>query len=628
MLPDDEITSTEQLLTLIRKNNVHNDTIVVDPTQEFHPKRDNTDNDHVTIGVDIRENNITLVKIGPSAKIKWKLIDCKHEVLEGAKESENDIKDVTSQILSDSIGNFIGDAKKYQIWTFVSSEKSDVRYILVPKVQDKLLTNTVFWSAKKEMDINEERDFFDFEIIGDITQKGIGKTAVIVYKMPEAQIKDLKKLFSNAGYPLTGISIPEFSTQNLLRGDLLSGSGDTVATLGVGNSYSTISVYRRGNLTLTRRIKACLNSMSEALVDSIKESYYHLTQTDHALSVDYAKNLLLKHISDDNFSENLEENVIDDADTNQNNLFDGIFPAVERLVRQIERTFQHFNMLFKEDDIRHLYIEGEISRFKPLNAYISKQLNITVSSLNIVIPGVPQFAEYKTNHPLDNCDRFTAAIGLAMSDYQELSPNFLLDYRDKERINLNSRINKGLRIGLTIAVILCFCLLFFQIVESKYKSSEITDLKGKLAEFGPRVDQELILKEAARMKNLYSIQKKIAKKYLGLATVTELIEKNPDYIQLNKFRIDAGSLTNKYRKWEGKGRAIIEGTVFKENNAQRGRDAFETSLANYMLSLESSPIFSNPSIRGKTFEYINRYGEVLVFELSIKIQSESKEDKE
>ena len=625
MLPDDEITSTEQLLTLIRNNSVRNDANENDSKKdsfETEPKKIDSESDHVVIGVDIRENSICLVKIGHSTKAQWKLIECRQNNPEEMESTNIDGDSIDSKILSDCIGSFLGNTKKYKIWTFASSEKADAKYILIPKVQEKLLTNTVYWSAKKEMEINEENDFFDFEIIGDITQKGIGKTAVIVYKMPVSQINGMKELFSNAGYPLTGISIPEFSTQNLLRGDLLSGSGDTVATLSIGNLNSNITIYRHGNLTLSRRIKACLNSMSESLVESIKESYYHLTQTDHRLSVDYARNLLLKNIS----GENSDDDILSEDEDNQNSIFEGIFPAVERLVRQIELTFQHYHVLFKEDTIKHIYIEGVISRFKPLNTYISNQLNITVSPLDVILPGIPQFSEYKTNNPYEACERFTAAVGLAMSDFQASAPNFLMDYREKERVNLNSRINKGIRIGLTIAVILCFCLLFLQILQSKYKSSEIITLKEKLNAYGPRVDQELILKEAARMKDIYSSQKKIAKKYLGLSTITELIEKNPDYIQLNKIRIDMQSVKDKYRKRDDSGKVIIEGTVFKEKNSQQGRDGFETSLANYMLSLENSPIFSSPSIQGKTFEYINRYGEVLIFELSLKIQSETVEE--
>ncbi|MBF0450016.1 MAG: pilus assembly protein PilM [Candidatus Magnetomorum sp.] len=624
MLPDDEITSTEQLLTLIRNNSVQNDAIVVESSPE-PPSKVSPTSEHVTIGVDIREKNITLVKIGPSTKTNWKLIDCLQETIPEKKEIA--VEGISSKELSRCIGDFLGSAKRYQLWAFVSSEKTDVRYLLIPKVQEKQLTNTVYWSAKKEMDLNEESVFFDFEVLGDITQKGVGKTAVVAYAMPRSQITAVKDLFSSAGYPLTGISIPEFSTQSLLRGDLLSGAGDTVATLNIGSSYSKISIYRRGNLTLTRRIKTCLNSMSESLVDSIKESYFNLTQTDnHTLSVDYARNLLLKNISETSGPEYLE----DDSDTgaDQSNIFDGIYPAVERLARQIERTFQHFNTLFKEDVIQHLYIEGDVSRFKPLNEYISSQLNISVSPLNVISPGVPQFVEYKANHPQEFGEKYTSAIGLAMSDYQQAVPNFLLDYRDKERMNLNSRINKGIRIGLTIAVILCFCLLLFQILDSRHNANEIKEFKEKLTSFGPRVDQNLILKEAARMKNLYKSQKKIAIKYLGLATITELIERNPAYIRLNRIRLDMGPLTVKKRKSETAKRAVIEGTVFKEKLEQKGRDHFETSLANYMLSLENSPIFSSPSIRGKSFEYIDRYGEVLIFELHLLIQSQSEPDSE
>ena len=589
MLPDDEITSTEQLLTLIRNKDELDDAIDMKDSSGSIQMID-PDSDHITIGVDIRENHITLVKIRPSKKTEWKLIDCVQKILPPTKSGI--LEDLSAKVLSQYIGDFIGSAKKYKIWAFVSSEKTDVRHILIPKVHEKELTNTIFWSAKKEMGI-DDNCFLDFEVLGDITQKGVGKTAVMVYTVPKIQIAALKDFFINAGFPLAGISMPEFSTQNLLRSDLLSGSGDTVATLSIGSSYSKISIYRRGNLTLTRRIKACLNSMSESLVDSIKESYFNLTQSNnHSLSVDYARNLLLKNISSSSQTQAIEDDTgVSLPDIDQSNIFDGIFPALERLSRQIERTFQHFNASFKEDSVSHLYIEGLIGRFKPLSQYISEQLHISVSQLDVIAPGVPQFIEYKAHNLNFSGERYTPAIGLAISDYQSTIPNFLLDYRDKERINLNSRINKGIRIGLTIAAVLCFCLLFLQVLDSRNNKKEIKALKEELAGFGPRVDQQLILKEARRMKNLYKAQKKIASKYLGLATVTELIEKNPDFIRLNRIRLDMGGLSDKKRNSKRSSRAIIEGTVFKEKSGQNGRDLFEMSLGNYILSLEKSPIF-------------------------------------
>jgi len=616
LLPDDEITSTEQLLTLIRNNDVQNDVDSESKVSADKPKKGDTDSDHVTIGMDIRENEMILVKITAAGKGSWKLIDCQRKTFPSDK---TDSEIVSPKIISNCVNDFIGDTKQYRLWAFVSSEKADVKQLLIPKVQEKQLANSIFWTAKKEMGFDEEVTYINYELIGDITQKGIGKTAAMVYTIPKKQVLSLKELFNNAGFPLAGLTSPEFSTQNLLRGDLLPGSGDTIATLSIGQSYSKISVYRHGYLSLTRKIKACLNSMSESLVERIKESYADGMPSEHMFSLDYARNLLLKNIS-----QSCQSDLVDDENSiDQNQIFSGIFPAVERLARQIERTFKHYSSLYSEDRINLLYIEGPVCRFNPMTQFISKELDINVSHLDVIKPGIPQFVDYVSQNPTVSGADATPAIGLAISDFQESAPNYLFDYLDKERMKLNTRINKGIRIGLTIATILCFCLLFFQIVDSRQNKNEIKVLKEKLTAYGPRVDQNLILQEAARMKNLYKSQKKIAEKYLGLATITELIERNPNYIQLNRIRLNLGKLAVKKRRIKPEKHAIIEGMVFKEKAGQRGRDIFETSLANYILTLEKSPIFINSTIREKSFEHIDRFGEVLMFELQVQIQSRS-----
>ena len=627
LLPDDEITSTEQLLTLIRNNDVQNDvnkeTIIPETTSLVTSQNVDSESGHVSIGIDIRENELIFVKIGSTTKKSWTLLDCaSYNISDLETENDTDSQNqITPSRLSQYISKFIGGTKQYRLWAFASSKNADVKHILIPKVQEKQLTNSVFWKAKKEMGFDENSSFFDFEVLGDITQKGISKTSVMVYTIPKEEILSLKELFLNAGYSLTGILTPEFSIQNLLRGDLLSGSGDTIATLSIGLFYSKISLYRRGNLVVTRKIKACLNSMSEALVESIQESYANVMQSDSNFSVEYARNLLLKNISECNQDILEAEDGID-----ENKIFKGIFPAVKRLVRQIERTFQNYNSLFKEDVITHLYIEGLTSRFVPLNQFISDELEINVSSLNVIEPGVPQFIQYKEDNPTIPGEFFSPAIGLAMSDYGASVPNFLYDYQDKQRISLNTQYNKGIRIGLTIATILCICVLLFQIFESRLNKSEIKRLKEQLTAYGPRVDQNLILKEAALMKNLNKSKKKIADKHLGLATIKEITERTPNYIQLDRIRLDMGPIKEKPRRRSSRHdkRVIIEGNVYKEQAGQRGQDKFETSLANYILLLEKSIMFTNSDVREKEFEHIDRYGEVLSFTLQLQIiQSET-----
>ena len=206
-----------------------------------------------------------------------------------------------------------------------------------PKSRKNRLDNVVYWTAKKEAPFDEKEMIFDFKLQGEVIEQGIPKLAAMVYTAPRQEVEELKNLFSRIGWPLTGITIAPFSIQNLFRTEWIPSPEGTIASLFIGTDFSRIDIYAEGNLVMTRDIRAGLNSLVDALADWFNEMK---TNPDGPALTPEQGRKILQSLSPD--SPPLQET---DAGfgLGKEAIFEKIEPALDRLARQVERTFEHYN---------------------------------------------------------------------------------------------------------------------------------------------------------------------------------------------------------------------------------------------------------------------------------------------
>ena len=99
----------------------------------------------------------------------------------------------------------------------------------------------------------------------------------MAYTAPKQEIKDLKDLFSKAGFPLTGISIVPFALQSLLRTGRIKTDESHISSLYIGRDWSRIDIFSEGCLVLSRGIKAGVKTMLEALRTEIEGNLFELS---------------------------------------------------------------------------------------------------------------------------------------------------------------------------------------------------------------------------------------------------------------------------------------------------------------------------------------------------------------
>jgi Tfp pilus assembly PilM family ATPase len=276
----DEISSTEKLLELIRAD-APQDPPAAEPKQPKTRPRGSafvrgsmSFRKKIAIGVDLGPNDLKLVKVNRISENKHEVLAFERVALDPAYPKDGP---VFHKFLKSTIGRFCGSLKAPEIWCTMSSARVDLRLIRIPKVASKQIATSVFWSFQKESPFDEKEKIFDFELLGDVDDKGVTKTEVMAYSVPLQEVKDLKDQFAKAGFPLTGISIVPFAYQALLRAGRIEPNEGNVASLYIGRDWSRIDIFSKGTLMLSRGIKAGVKTMIEAIRKEIEGGRRELT---------------------------------------------------------------------------------------------------------------------------------------------------------------------------------------------------------------------------------------------------------------------------------------------------------------------------------------------------------------
>lgn len=566
----------------------------------------------LTIGVDIGHAYIKLAKVSQSDK-HFELLD----YLDVPINFQISLKDPKFlKILKSTLDQFSGQDTNCKIWSAIQSAKVETRFIRIPKLPRKQIPNAIFWTFTKKVPFNGNEEILDYEIIGDINEDGIKKTEVIVFKAPMEDVISLKGAFRQIGYPLTGISIVPFAIQNLFRANIVPHPEEDTCCLFVGRDWSRIAIFSRSNLILSRGIKAGMRSMVEAINIALQRDADWSDApsssvpdgedgVEHATAVHpQAQRIFFRFVGITSATES-HSSPADDLDPLQ--VFQMVLPAMERLIRQVERTFEHYALNFNSEGVRRIFISGQITANTTIIDYMRQQLDLPVIPLNPFPAGTPFVRQVRIPELVWQREGFVPAIGLALSN-NKITPNFLFTHQDKDTSE-NVRRN-NMRVLTCCLVILIFLIGIFSWQEKQLdeKRGQIEKLNNKLLKYNPPAQKELLLAMYAKTKHKRKTVTRIVHRYTPVAVLAELSQITPANIRLTKTMANFGKDNT-----EGAvSRLTIEGIVFGTPGS------FETSLTGYMLSLKNSPMFNRPQVQNKKIEYYDDQ-EVLRFKANLEI---------
>jgi type IV pilus assembly protein PilM len=615
----DDIHSTERLLNLIRSDNASDSSHRPDTVGEKKPGSTLSAvlpqvafRKRITIGVDIGHTYIKLAKISQSEK--------SFEILDFIDVPLNRQISMTDpgfrQLLKSTLDKFSAGHHHLVIWSAIQSARVETRCIRIPKVPRKQIANAIFWTFTKKIEFDKHEELLDFEILGDIIEGGVKKTEVMAFKAPKQEIKQIKETFQAIGYPLTGITIVPFAIQNLLRSQIISHTEEDTCCLFIGRDWSRIAIFNKQNLVLSRGIKAGMRSMVEAINIAISQQHqwnHQVPSEDQATlpedeqEVDAidpeAQRLFFEFIGVKSTADSASEGMDGSC------IFHMILPALERLVRQVERTFEHYALNFNSEGVRRIFISGMVTANPPIMDYIGKQLDLPIAAMNPFPENTAFVQRIRIPENVQEREGFVPSIGLGLAN-NTMTPNFLYTHEDRNQVETIRRNNmRILTVCMTVLMVL-IGIFTWQENHLDKKRERIDDLNNRLLTYNPPAEKDLLLALYAKTKNKRQTIRQIVQRYTPVAIVTELSNITPANIRL--MSIDA-MFSGDHAPADSLRSVSIEGIIFDDP------DRFEPVLTGYLLNLKNSPVFRKPNVRSKQIEYYMNQ-QVLRFSANLNIQ--------
>lgn len=596
MSSEKEISSTEKLLDVIRNGKGTAEEARTAggegpsaplPTISSRVRRSVAETE--TIGVDPGYEELRLVKV---AEVAGQLTLLDYRRVPYPSDVDRDGPRFP-QFLRKSIEAFQGQSRNVRLWALMPSGQVEVQHIRVPRMARKKIENAVYFMARKNVPFDEKNTIFDFEIQGEVKEGGVDKISTLAYTAPREEVEKVQTLFDRAGISLDGVTIAPFATQNIFKTNWIPSLSKTVVNLYIGREWSRIDIFSGGNFVMTRGIKAGINSMIESVVDEYNDRQKKISfdqfgmdqepgtkETAAALTIEEAREILLGLGS----GSPLVADLITRAGLTEEEVFDLIRPALERLVRQIERTFEHYMATIGTERIDVIYVSSAMGVYMPIIEYIGDQLGIDRDVLDPLSPDNPHVHDMTADMSVSERSVFVPALGLALSD-RDRTLNHIHTYKDKKSQAIIKYVNLSIMIVLAAVMLISFGYFAWLTMVADQKQAIIARYNQQLTT-DVNVDETAIMNMVNQIRQEREKTKRYKSRYLGMAAISELSSLTPSNIRLLKITggIPGGTGENRMNSLE------ISGVVLGEPAT------LSTTLANYIFILEDSPMFAGSAI--------------------------------
>jgi len=620
-----DISSTERLLGLIRDNERPGETpeTVDVPSSRKTGKggrRGFLAGKPISVGVDIGRDELRLVKVQQLSVAQWKLLDCRKVFIESGM-SRGTLE--FAGFLKSQLERFCGSERDFGIWGLIRSDKVDVESVRVPKVGKKQLENAVYWTAKKNAPFNEKETILEFEVQGEVIEKGVAKLSVAICTASRREVEEMAEIFKDIGFPLTGLTPAPFALQNLFKAHAMALS-DQAATLYIGDVSSRIDVFSRGNLVMTRGIRAGISSMAEALLEKhVTSSALGVRRGEDAgaeagpgqpknpMRIEDAKDL----VSTLGFDSPPPYGEIDRFGLSREEIFTAIHPALERLVRQVERTLEHRTVILGEEGIHSIYVFSDAGVYRPAVEYIGNQLRVESDVLDPMAPGNPFCGSAMEHTSTSQRSSLTPALGLALSSLSR-TPNLTFTHSEKEKVASLRRVNRIIVSTFAVVAVVLIGIFFGMGNAIDRQEAALTTLDQQLKR-GTEAVEGSALVMVSQIKGNRLVLQRFKDRYLGVAVIEELSKLTPTDVSLLTVKMAMGGNTGGEAKKAAKDAAVKAARGATVNGVVRGDPGtLESTLARYVLELKHSPIFGKVVIDKNTMGRFQA-GDALHFSITI-----------
>ena len=522
-----------------------------------------------SVGLDIGTHSIKLVELKNSLKgvilTNFVVKDLPPEAREEKRSVEVLAKFIKEIFVEENIN-------PQKVTIAVSGPRVVIRHITVPLMPKNELKEAVKWQTKKLIPFPLDRAVLDFQLLGEIVSEGTSKFDIVVAAADRELVENQLAIIKEAGLTPGGISTISNALWHSFQ-KIPEAGKELTAIIDIGATKTSINILKDNRLKFTREISTAGNSFTNAIEEAA-------TLEGNSLDFEEAEEIKKEYGIPKPDNEKVKDNNI----TLQKISF-GMRPVLERILLEINQSFEFYNGQFKEEKLKKIFLSGGGARLKGLKEYLTDQLGIEIE---LLIP----FKDMTSN--------FAIATGLAMGKAEEI--NLL-----PEEYSLGTRMLLQIRAPVVFAclvfILLSFLYIKMNVTSEKYRK-DLSLKEKKLA---------LLQSDSIRLFQLEENRKRLKKEK---ALISKVVLDQPFWGEILKeishiIPAETTLTALSFRTKEAEKEIQLEGVAFGEDSE------IVKSIIEIIEGMEKSPFFSDIQLfssrenneynkQGANFEFVCR----------------------
>ncbi len=250
----------------------------------------------------------------------------------------------------------------------VDCPTSCLRYFTVPVMPDKELGEAIKWEAKDKVSYPLDEAVIGYETEEETGEDGLKKLRVKFVASPKKFVDEMTSLMAEAGVEPVAITEPPLAIENIAQRLGIEGAA-TAAIIDIGAESTGISILKGGSLKFHRKIGSGGIAITKAITSVLVTE-----QGRVELGYEEAEKLKIKHGIPP-----LPGTDLLDGKINSQQMLSLIRPATERLVQEIERSFEYYSDGALGDKVRSVVLVGGGASLKGLAHFLQDTLDMPVS---------------------------------------------------------------------------------------------------------------------------------------------------------------------------------------------------------------------------------------------------------
>ncbi len=557
-----------------------------------------------------------------------------------------------SSFLGSKFNEFAGKDRNVEVWSQVPTAQVDIFTLRIPKVAPAKISETIYWAAMKEKAFTDDAYIFDYELHGDVLEKGITKMQCLAYTVPRQVVSKLQDVMRAANIKISGITVAPIALQSIFRANVFGGGGQSCAAVHIGKDWSRIDIFSNGNLVMSRGINTGASSFAAALTEEYNvvpvsdvpgqqrdletslfldgesaeeadftfefetpgpqavETIPHTVGQNPSMTEAQALKVFMSRVLNTASAGGQgpgEELTLED-------ILRLTESARSRLVKQIERTLEHYTSSLGAGAVQQVLFSGEISTNNTLLESISSELGVPC----ILLDPLGVLSGAGASSVADPVERlsYNLAVGLALCS-TETTPNILQTFKEKDVAKREEALTKKVVIAVAAALLLLVGYYFFDGMAVQKLNTEFNVEKTNLSKFPKKVTPEEIRALTMQVGLKQAVLRQVSKRYEGLALINEISLITPSTVRLTLMDVFFDDPDFSSRSQDNSRRMRLEGII----QGERGR--LNGEMAAYMDILKKSPLFEPREIvlEDSVIENVPEKGNILKFKLDVVLKS-------